>query len=100
FGNSATAVLSVGIGERVVLASRVEASVLAHEGGGAPVDAPSVGCAPVLVVVPAEPHVVRLLIDEHEVLHAGGAVAVELDDGHVADDLASRGGCPLRCVVL
>ena len=34
----------------------------------------------------------RLLVDEHEVLHAGGGVAVELDDRHVPDELATRRG--------
>ena len=34
--------------------------------------------------------VVRLLVDEHEVLHAGGAVSIELDHRHVPDELAAR----------
>ena len=80
------------LGQRIVLAAGVEAAVLAHEGGGSTVDAPPVGGAPVLVAVPAETHGVGLLVDEHEVLHAGCDVAVELDDRHVADELpAGRG---------
>src|SRR6478752_3318439 len=79
--------------ERIVLVSGVEAAVLAHEGGRAAVDTPTVGRAPVLVAVPAESHGVRLLVDEHEVLHARRLVAVDLDNGHVADELATgRGG--------
>ena len=50
---------------------------------------PAVGGAEVLVVVPTQAHRVRLLVDEDEVLHAGGPIAVELDDRHVADELAT-----------
>src|SRR5215831_16689420 len=66
FGMSLTA--SLRLGEGIVLVSGVEAAVLAHEGRGAAVDAPAVTRPPVFVAVPAEPHGVCLLIDEHEVL--------------------------------
>ncbi len=59
-----------------MLATGVGAAVLAQEGGGAPPDAPAVGCAHVLVAVPGEAHGVGLLVDENEVLHSGGAIAV------------------------
>src|SRR4029079_6185533 len=69
------------LGQRVVLMTRVDPTVLAHERGRPPADAPAGGGAHVLVVVPTESHRVRLLVDEQEVLDAAGAVAVDLDDG-------------------
>ena len=82
-GSLGHVVPSKSSGERIVLIAGIEAAVLAHERGGAAADAPAVGGAHVLVAVPAEAHRVRLLVDEDEVLHARGGVAVELDDRHV-----------------
>ena len=73
-----------------MLHAGVETAVLAHEGRGPAADTPPVGRAHVLVVVPTDAHRVRLLIDEHEVLHTGRGVTVELHDGHVPDELTAR----------
>src|SRR5262249_53389976 len=80
------------VGERVVLPAGVVATLLPHERRRASPDAPALGRAHVLVLVPGEAHRVVRLIDENEVLHAGGTVSVELDHWHVADELAARGG--------
>ena len=62
------AVALLGVGERVVLVTRVEPAVLAHERRRPAADPPAVVGAHVFVAVPTEPHGVRLLVDEHEVL--------------------------------
>ena len=55
------------------------------------------GGADVLVVVPGDAASSWVSwIDEDVVLHAGRGVAVELDDGYVADVLAGRGALQER----
>src|SRR5271157_720375 len=79
-----------GGGERVVLSPGVEASVLAHERGGASADAPAVGRAHVFVAIPGKTHGMRPLFDEDIVLSSRGAVSIELDHRHVPYELAPR----------
>src|SRR5438034_9821611 len=75
---------------RVVRVAVVVPSTATHEGGRTRLDAPSVGGAHVLVVVPGEAHLVRRLIDEHVMLHTACGVTVEVHDGWVADVLTRR----------
>src|SRR5947207_10851895 len=79
--------LAGDVPRRVVRVAVVVPATATHEGGGTRLDAPPVGGAYVLVVVPGEPHLVRRLIDEHVVLHTGCGVTVEVHDRRVADVL-------------
>src|SRR3546814_5504623 len=62
--------LVTGVQTCALTISGIDAAVLSQERRRAAPDAPSILRAHIFIAIPAETHVVRLLVDEEEVLHA------------------------------